>query len=183
MSERAAPRRRLVLEPIGEDAEVGLWLAALEDGRTETLRELDGVSAEMVDWYPEGPLNSIGSLLYHIALIEAAWVVEEILERDDEPPELRASLPWPDREGDGEGTARPLSRVDGETLDVHLARMAAVRRWVLEQLKPMSRDEFHRVRRLPAYDVAPDWVIHHLLQHEAEHRSHIAWLRDTFRGT
>jgi len=23
-------------------------------------------------------------------------------------------------------------------------------------------------------------VLHHLLQHEAEHRSHIAWLRDTY---
>ena len=43
------------------------------------------MTPEMVDWYPDAPLNSIGSLLYHIALIEAAWVVEEMLEQDDEP--------------------------------------------------------------------------------------------------
>ena len=33
------------------------------------------------------------------------------------------------------------------------------------------------------FDVVPDRVIHHILQHEAEHRSHIAWLRDTFLAT
>jgi len=46
--------------------------------------------------------------------------------------------------------------------------------------KPMTNAEFHRVRTLESYDVAPDWAVHHILQHEAEHRSHIAWLRDSF---
>ena len=89
-------RRRLVLTPIGDDPEIGRWLAALEDGRADTLKELDGVSPEMVDWYPDAPLNSIGSLLYHIGLIEADWVATEMLGLD-EPPELEALLPWPDR--------------------------------------------------------------------------------------
>jgi len=44
----------------------------------------------------------------------------------------------------------------------------------------MSNEDFHRTRHLDSYDAAPDWVLHHLLQHEAEHRSHIAWLRDTY---
>jgi hypothetical protein len=175
-----AERKVLALAPIGDDPEVGRWLAALEDGRTDTLKELDGVTPEMIDWYPAAPLNSIGTLLYHIALIEAAWVVEEILERNDEPAELAAWLPWPDREGPGAGGARHLSRIDGQTLDEHRGRLAAVRGWVLDQLGPMTNDEFHRVRALDAYDVAPDWVVHHILQHEAEHRSHVAWLRDTF---
>jgi hypothetical protein len=47
----------------------------------------------------------------------------------------------------------------------------------------MTNDDFHRVRRLDDYDVAPDWAIHHIIQHEAEHRSHIAWLRDTYPST
>jgi uncharacterized damage-inducible protein DinB len=25
----------------------------------------------------------------------------------------------------------------------------------------------------PPYDVTPEWVLHHLMQHEAEHRSQI----------
>ena len=169
-------KERLTLEPIADDPEVGRWLAALEDGRRDTLRELESVTREMVDWYPDAPLNSIGSLLYHIALIEADWVATEILELREYPAELAGLLPWPDREAD-----RHLSRIDGQSLDEHKARLDAIRQWALEKLQPMTNEEFHRVRSLEQYDVAPDWVIHHLLQHEAEHRAHIAWLRDTYR--
>lgn len=68
MNDRA--RDVLVLEPIADDPEVGLWLAAMEDARRDTLRELETVSPEMVDWRPDRPPNSIGNLLYHIALVE-----------------------------------------------------------------------------------------------------------------
>jgi hypothetical protein len=172
-------RDLLALRPIADDPEVGRWLAALEDGRRETLRELEGVTPKMVDWYPAAPLNSIGSLLYHIGLIEASWVSEEIL-GEAEAVELARLLPWPDREGPGAGGQRHLSRIDGIPVDQHLGRLAAIRGYVLDRLRPMSNEAFHAVRALDHYDVAPDWVIHHLLQHEAEHRSHIAWLRDTF---
>jgi hypothetical protein len=166
-------RRRLVLEPFGEDPEVGRWLAALEDGRRDTLRELEGVTPTMVDRRADGLLESIGTILYHIALIEADWVATEILELDD-PPELAALLPWPDRGADGRLTA-----IEGVPLEEHIRRLADVRRFALDRLRSMPAAEFQRIRGLPAYDVAPDWVIHHLLQHEAEHRSHVAWIRDT----
>jgi len=176
-------RRLLALTPVGNDPEVGRWLAALEDGRRDTLRELEGVTPRMVDWYPDAPLNSIGTLLYHIALIEASWVAEDILDAG-EPAELAALLPSPDREpGGGVGNERRLSRVDGQSLDDHRQRLAGVRAFTLAHLTPMTNEDFHRVRSLDDYDVAPDWVLHHLLQHEAEHRSHIAWLRDTFPGS
>jgi hypothetical protein len=168
-------RERLVLDPIADDPEVGRWLAALEDGRRDTLRELERVTPEMVDWYPDAPLNSIGSLLYHIALIEADWVATEILELTEDDPELSRLLPWPDRDASGH-----LMRVDGQSLDAHLERLTGVRQFVLDHLRPMANDDFHRVRQLEPYDVAPDWAVHHIIQHEAEHRSHIAWLRDTF---
>jgi hypothetical protein len=174
MSVGSEPRERLTLEPIADDPEVGRWLAALEDGRRDTLRELERVTPEMIDWYPDAPLNSIGALLYHVALIEADWVVSEVLELGEYPPEIKRLLPWADREGDGH-----LWRADGQELGVHLDRLRGVRQFVLERLRPMTNDDFHRVRRLDSYDVAPDWAVYHIIQHESEHRSHIAWLRDT----
>jgi len=174
----AKPRERLALDPIADDPEVGRWLSALEDGRRDTLRELERVTPEMLDWYPNAPLNSIGTLLYHVALIEADWVITEILELTETPPEIERLLPWAARDDD-----RNLSRIDGQDLATHLDRLQGVRDFVLHRLRPMSNEEFHRIRELEPYDVAPDWAIHHILQHEAEHRSHIAWLRDTYLGT
>ena len=39
-----------------------------------------------------------------------------------------------------------------------------------------------RVRSLPDYDVTPEWVLNHLVQHEAEHRAEIAITRAVFEG-
>lgn len=169
-------REQLTLEPIADAPEVGRWLSALEDGRRETLRELETVTAEMLDWRTDAPLNSIGTLLYHIALIEADWLLDDIQGRDHYPDWLNEILPYPDRDGTG-----ALIRVDDQPLSRHLDRLGRVRSFVLDELKPMSVLDFHTVRARQCYDVSPAWVVHHLLQHEAEHRSHIAWLRDSYR--
>jgi len=171
----AGQRDRLVLEPIAGDPEIGRWLAALEDCRRDTLRELGGVTPAMVDWYPDAPLNSIGSLLYHIALIEADWVANEILELGDDVPELTPLLPWPDRDQAGH-----LTRVDGQSLAQHIARLNGVRQFVLDRARSVTNEDFHRVRAFERYDVDPNWALYHVMQHEAEHRAHIALLRDTF---
>ena len=169
------PRERLTLEPPGPEAEVGRWLAAMEDARRDTLRELEGVTPEMVDWRPDAPLNSIGALLYHVALIEADWLLDDIQGREALPDWMRELLPFSDRDDDGR-----LTRVDGQPLDQHLDRLARIRAFLIDQLRAMPPHELHSPRARARYDVSPGWVLHHLLQHEAEHRSHIAWLRDTF---
>ena len=61
----------------------------------------------------------------------------------------------------------------GLDLAAHLARLGAVRAQLLATFSAMSLDDFRRLRALPEYDVTPQWVVHHLLQHEAEHRGEI----------
>jgi uncharacterized damage-inducible protein DinB len=165
-------RERLVLEPIADDPEVGRWLAALEDSRGRTLEELEGLDAEALDVRQPEADNSFGSLLYHIALIEADWLLVDIFGATSSTPEEEALLPFTDRDDRGE-----LTHVEGETLDQHLDRLERVRAILLERLRPMPAEDFHTPRAREDYDVSPAWVLHHLLQHEAEHRSEIARLR------
>ena len=165
-------KERLTLEPIADDPEVGRWLAALEHARRDTLHELENVSPQMVDWYPDAPLNSIGSLLYHVALIEADWLLDDIFGVPLSESELAPWFPLADRDSGGQ-----LTDVTGESLAVHLRRLAAVREDLIERLSPMSVDDFHTPRARERYDVSPAWVVHHLLQHESEHRAEIGWVK------
>ena len=166
----------LTLEPIADDPEVGRWLAALEDARRDTLRELTAVTPAMLDWQPPFLLESIGTLLYHVALIEASWLLDEIFAGEEPPAWLDELLHVAAR-----GDDKRLARVPDESLDQHLVRLQRIRTYLLERMRPMANVDFHALRRLEPYDVSPDWVLHHLLQHEAEHRSHIAWIRDWYR--
>jgi uncharacterized damage-inducible protein DinB len=158
----------------GYEPMVGAALWQLEDARSRTLRLLREMPAEYVDRETGG--NSIGTVLYHVALIEADWLYTEILERPL-AAEVEALLPVDHRDDAG-----ILSLVRGQTLDQLLERLSAIRRTFLDELRGMTDEDFHRLRALPDYDVSPAWVLHHLAQHEAEHRAEIgaaiARLRD-----
>ena len=169
-------RERLLLEPAAAAPGVGLLIAALEDGRRRTLRELESVDDTMLGVRPEAlPLHTIGQLLYHIALIEADWVLSEIQElpESDWPAWVEAEFPIEVRDDAGR-----LSDVPPEPMERALARLARVRSYALVAIGALDDTELHRVRSLPPYDVTPAWAIHHLVQHEAEHRAHIALIRD-----
>jgi len=166
-------RETLALEPIAVEPEVGRWLWALDDGRRDTIRELDDVSPDMIDRLPPGAPNSIGTLLYHIGLIELDWLIADALGPESSVAWPEALVPFGDR--DSEGT---LTVVRGESLETHLERLGSIRALVHEHIGPMTVEGFHAPRARDRYDVTPAWVVHHLLQHEAEHRAHIAWVRD-----
>ena len=157
----------------GYGPEIGRWLWALKDGRRRTKEALAGIDPRAVDWAPPEGGNSIGTILYHLALIEADWLYVEVLEQESYPDELAALLPHAARDPRGH-----LTRVQGVGLDEHLGRLDAIRDRVLAAFCGMSPEEFRRARHLPHYDVTPEWVLHHLAQHEAEHRGQIGMLRE-----
>jgi uncharacterized damage-inducible protein DinB len=160
------------LLPDAEAPEVGRWLSAMTQARADTLDELADVSDDMLHLRPTGSGNTIGSLLYHLALIEADWFVDEILGLPADDPTLASWFPHSDRDDAG-----VLIDVQGQSLVDHLRRLAAVRDALLAALRPMSVEDFHTPRARERYDVSPAWVLHHLLQHEGEHRSEIARIR------
>lgn len=171
----------LVARPHPEaEPEIGAALWRLQDGRRRTLEVLREVRPEEIDQETGG--NSVGTILYHLALIEADWLYAEILEQPY-PPELKALLPEEDRDQAG-----VLTTIRGQSVEEHIDRLSWIRETLLTNVKGMTTEEFHRLRDLPDYEVTPAWVLHHLAQHEAEHRgelgSMIARLRaDDAAGT
>lgn len=165
--------QRLIAPLPASHAELGRWLWALEDTRARTKAALDGLDGDALDWTGPGVENSIGSLLYHIALIEFDYLYADIL-GEDYPEDGETLLPWDDRDADGN-----LSEVAGVPLADHLARLDDVRRQLLDQVSALDADQMASARTLPEanYVISPAWTLHHLMQHEAEHRGQIAAIR------
>lgn len=151
---------------------IARWLWLFQDTRQRTLETLEGITEGTLAWQPDAGANTIGTLLYHIMAIEIDWLYAEILERPDFEAELKSLLPYDVRNEEGR-----LTPVYNESLQTHLDRMAAARQLFLDVLEPMTATEFYRVRQLEPYDVTPEWVLHHLIQHEAEHRGEIGEIR------
>jgi len=165
-------KRQLVVEPLsGCEPEIGRMLWMIEDARRRTRRALEGIQPQVVDWQPPASGNRIGTLLYHIAAIELDWLADEVMEGQLDKG-IWAQFPYDVRDA-----AARLTVVSGLSLDAHNLRLDTVRTLLLRSYKAMTVAEFRRPRSLPDYDVSPEEVLHHLMQHEAEHRGEIATVR------
>jgi len=156
------------------DPEIGRWLAALEEVRRDTLAVVDAIPADAIDGDPGDGGDTLGTILYHIALVEIDWVFTDVLDREDDIS--RELIPYDSREEDGR-----LTPILGETVADHLERLATVRGTILGELRSMKPEDYHLVRGRKEIDVAADWIVFHLIDHEVEHRVRISALRDTFR--
>jgi uncharacterized damage-inducible protein DinB len=150
----------------GYPSDVGVWLSALQNTRERTLRVLENIEPQWLDFVPQDGGESIGTILYHLAVIEASWLYEEVLQVPF-PPAIEMLFPYEVRDNDGKLTSV------SETMQKHMERLNQVRNNLLEEFLNVTTDDFGKARSLPDYDVSPVYVIHHLMQHEAEHRSQI----------
>jgi uncharacterized damage-inducible protein DinB len=159
--------------------DLGRWLWAMEDARERTKLLVEGVTPEELDWTTPGVDNSIGAILYHVALIEFDYLCCDILKIEPYFADLMELFPWDHRDEAGHlATARSL------TLTNHLTTLDAVRTRFLESLAPFSRIELSTSREFPEweYDITPEWTLHHLMQHESEHRGEIGAIRTLYKA-
>ena len=168
---RCGVREHRVDLPGGVDRRVGEALWRLDDARKRTLDVLGGVSDERLNEPATIGRNTIGSLLYHVAAIELDWLYADILQEPfPEGVEEWFPVDVRDQAGNLSSVREPLAR--------HSERMGWVRAQVVARVRlltPQALDEMHEndgARTTPA------WVLHHLTQHEAEHRGQIELLRD-----
>ncbi|MGE6377953.1 DinB family protein [Peribacillus muralis] len=150
----------------GYEEDIGRWLWCLEDVRRTILSEMAGVSQTVLDTKMD-ERQTIGSLLYHIALVEADWLYEEVLVREWDP-EILALFPVDSRSGDGS-----LTHLEGQTMENHLDRLNRVREVFLSHFQTMDLEDWRKPRVLEKYDVTPEWVVYHLIEHESHHRGQI----------
>jgi len=162
--------------------EIGVWLWAMEEARANTKSSITGLEQNIIDWAgPDGKENSIGSLLYHIAEIEMAWLYFDILlQRKQYPKNLFPIEPFTDGH---------LTHIENISLKEHIERLDSSRTIFLEALKNITIADWSVLRSPEGddYSVSPAWAVFHLVEHEAGHNGQIAIMKaratDFFKQT
>ncbi|WP_088011578.1 DinB family protein [Gottfriedia acidiceleris] len=160
-------RRKLLVNSLpGYEEEIGRWLWCLEDVRHSLIKKLTAINQSLLDTKID-ERQTIGSLLYHIALIEADWLYVEVLGTEWDT-EIRSLFPLEDRSEEG-----ALIHISGQSLEEHFYRLNKVREVFLSHFQTMDLKDWRKPRVLEQYDVTPEWVVYHLIEHESHHRGQI----------
>lgn len=158
------PAAILTSEPTaGCDPAIGAVLWMLAAARERLKHSLLDMNEALLDWQPAAGQNSIGTLLHHLGNIEASWLYEDVLQTTP-PAEMLVLLAQDTRDEQGQ-----LTPVAGRSLADHLRRLDTIRGYLLRAYQGMSMADYRRPRQTEDYAVTPEWVLFHLLHHEAEH--------------
>ena len=146
-------------------------LTMLAEGRSLTIDSIKDLRFDLLYWRRNDFDSSISDLLYHVSYVEADWLFSDVL-GCSVPAELTQQLRYRDRDSQGR-----LMHIGEEQLEHSLLRLQRVREKLNATYAEMDLADFRRLRHREKHEVSPEWVLHHLLQHEAEHRGQINLLK------
>lgn len=178
---------RRTIEPLEgfRSREIGIFLAQLEDQSRRLEEDLEGITADELEWQPGPGMNTIGMLLAHLAIVEIWWAGLALdLESPVTEPVIGIGM-----DGDGmplreDGT--PPAHLAAKDLAYYRDLLARARAYVRETYARMMDPDLNRTitrawdEGARAYSVR--WILYHTLEHFAGHYGQILLLRHMYRS-
>lgn len=124
----------------GYAPQIGQLISMMNYTRRTTLRAVQGLNVEQLDYLLDDQSNSIGELLSHITAIEALWQIRSFQCR--EPDEQEMNEWWvAGKLGD-----RARQTVKGNPLSFYIEKLASVRDKTLQELNRRDDDWLYAER-------------------------------------
>ena len=152
----------------GLDPRLAQISAMLQKVREKLLKRIAGLTKKELDYTPdESSVETIGTLLLHIAAVEWSWIFEDMdgLEMDYE----KWKFAFPLRED--------IPQIKGKGLKFYIDRLTEVREEVLERISELSDNELGHLIELDQAVVSIEWILFHIVEHEAMHIGQISVLK------
>ena len=177
--------RTLEPAPGMKSKRVGLMLWQLDDQSRRLMEDTRGATPEELAWQPAPGMNTIGMLLAHVALVEAAWIGAAAREMEWAKVDV-LPVKWPDCGIPLAPGAPPPPALRGRNLAFYDDVLARARAFTKESLAPLADADLDRNRvrvRLDGtrFDYNAGWALYHVLEHEAGHYGQVNLLRHQYR--
>ena len=148
----------------------------LSETRIRLLEEVEGITQEQLDYSPNiTKIETIGTLLFHIAAIEFSWIYEDIFKQEMDYEEWKYAFALRENLDPPQLTGRPLS--------FYLDKLRDLREKVYETLRTMKDEELQSIIESGTNKYTIFWILYHLNQHESLHIGQINFLKRTFSDT
>ncbi|NHI90111.1 MAG: DinB family protein [Candidatus Thorarchaeota archaeon] len=146
---------------------VALFYSMMERVRGNLIRRVETLSDRTIDYTPEPKMiESIGTLLLHIAAIEYSWIFEDIGGQEMEYEKWKYGFSV--REG--------IDQIEGKDIEFYLSKLREVRQEVSAFLKTFEDKDLDSIIEVDGEKVSVEWILFHLIEHEAMHIGQVSFL-------
>lgn len=178
-SPTAANPKITTCDPVeGFSPQIGRYVAQLTEVRNDLKQEVSGLSIAQLDWHPDEQTESIGTLLLHCDAIEWSWLHEDVLGK----PSAEYTGDW----SEALPIRRSVPQVRDRPVEQYLRQLEATRERTADILRGFTDADLARLvgeaepppgeeKRSRLFTI--DWVIWHIIEHEATHVGQIELLR------
>ena len=150
---------------------IGRYWWKLEDVRQRTKAYVRDLTSDQLSFHPNPRVESIGTILLHIAAVEYSYIQEDILRKSmgDE-----WKIAFPIRFG--------IPQVSGKPRDFYIDKLDEVRSETLKLLKKLTDADLNRIvsplepgdPSMGPVEYSIEWILYHLIEHESHHKGQIA---------
>ncbi|MHA2025604.1 MAG: DinB family protein [Candidatus Thorarchaeota archaeon] len=146
---------------------VALLYSMMVKTRENLLQRVDSLTTAVIDFSPDFVrIETMGTLLLHIAAIEWSWVFEDILGEEMNYEKWKHAF----------SLREDIDQLTGKEIDFYLKRLSEVRKGVVDWLKSISDDDVDTLVEVGSTKVTIEWILFHLIEHEAMHIGQISFL-------
>ncbi|MFX1254234.1 MAG: DinB family protein [Promethearchaeota archaeon] len=149
---------------------VATWYSQMEKVRKRLLEKVEKIADKALDFTPkERNFETIGTLLLHIAAVEWSWIFEDIDGKEMDFEEWKYAF-----------ALRPsvnLPQLTGQGKQFYLNRLHKVRDEVYQRLIRLDDQDLDQIiEDSSGYQVSIEWILFHIIEHEAMHVGQIGML-------
>jgi uncharacterized damage-inducible protein DinB len=148
-----------------------------DHNRSRVLEILEDVTDEMLDFTPDSSsVESIASLLYHIAGVEWSWVFEDLDGREMDYEIWKYAFALRD--------FHDIEQLTGKPKQFYLDLILRTREEIMDRLKEFEDHDLTKEFTLsdnPDITFTLEYVLFHLINHEALHLGQISLLKRLYR--
>lgn len=166
-------RRTLESVP-GFETQLGFYLSGMEEVREQLIEAVQGMSDVQISSPAIPGAHSIGALVLHIGEAEWYWL-QCVISGQQVSDEIRCAPYWDVLE-DPEGLAGK-----GYSIQFCLGEIKKLREQTHATLAAFTDADLERIftreRRGETHEHNLRWILHHLIDHEAQHKGQILMLK------
>ena len=148
-------------------ADLALLLAQMIEVRSKLLGIIDTITEETLDFTPsDRKIETIGTLLLHIAAVEWSWILEDIYEKEFDYEKWKHAFPL--------RSTVNLPQLKKQGKKFYLKKLSKVRDKAFEKLS--EEKNLSRIVTIKNNEYSIEWILFHLIEHESIHIGQINFL-------